>query len=181
MAFAERNCYIMKKKFTTRILSVLIVALMICTMLPVTALAATQYGNATITDTYGNFYRNGVLTTGWKVSVSNRNGQSFNLWMPDPTVVDTTYSGHVRYTANQNGTGTVSEKLSLTYYENRYSYGYEVYVLPSASELAAAGIVPNDGYVFDHYEITYYNRTSGSGSFTEIKNCLLYTSPSPRD
>ena len=173
MAFAERNCYIMKKKFTTRILSVLIVALMICTMLPVTALAATQYGNATITDTYGNFYRNGVLTTGWKVSVSNKNGQSFNLWMPDPTVAGTTYSGHVRYTANQNGTGTVSEHLALTYYVNNYNYGYEVYVLPSAGELAEAGIVPNDGHVFDHYEITYYNRTTSTGSFTEIKNAVF--------
>ena len=162
----------MKKKVYTRIFSVLIAVLMICSMLPISALAA-SFGNATVTDVYGRFYRNGTLTSGWKVSVNNRDGEAFNLWMPDPTVTGTTYSGHIRYTANQNGTGTYSETLPLTYYNSYYDYGYSVYTLEGADALAVAGIFPKDGYVFDHYEITYYNRNSSTDSFQEIKNAVF--------
>ena len=159
-------------KLGKRILSLLIVAVLVCTMLPLSASALSgSYGNGTWSDVEGNFYiikPDGTQeqVTGWKTTITNP-GQTFTLWFPNPYYYGSTFSGYIRYTAGEHGTGSYSEKLSITYYESTRDLGYEIYLLPTAAELEQEGILPDVGYKFGYYEITYWNRDSSSSDFTK--------------
>ena len=160
------------RKLGKRILSLLIVAMLVCTMLPVTASAATNYGNGSFTEAQGQMYiinprGENELTYGWKVSVTNPR-QSFTLWFPAPTEYGSTFSGHYRFTAGEHGTGSYNEKHTITYIDyNNNTQGYELYIMPTFAEVEKNGITPDKGYKFSHYEITYWNRNSSSAAFTK--------------
>lgn len=160
------------RKLGKRILSLLIVAVLVCTMLPLSASALSgSYGNGTWSDVEGNFYimkPDGTQeqVSGWKTTITNP-GQSFTLWFPNPYYYGSTFSGHLRYTAGEHGTGSFSEKKTMTYYVSTSNLGYEIHLLPTAAELEQKGIVPDTGYKFSHYEITYWNRNSSSSDFTQ--------------
>ena len=170
-----------------RLLSVLMVLCMVLTLLPVSAFAYSgTYGNASFSDQEGYFYTAGNdLVYGWKVAINNRNAgsvtSSFVLWFPDPTEVGSTYRGHVRYTAGEHGTGSYEEELPITYHESNYNYGYELYTLPSEEELEGVGIEADVGYVFDHYEITYWNRNNSTDTFTETTGTFYPNDVFPYD
>ena len=156
-----------------RLLSVLMVLCMVLTLLPVSAFAYSgTYGNASYSDQEGWFYTAGNdRVYGWKVAVQNRNAghvtSDFVLWFPDPFNDNTTYHGHVRYTAGEHGSGTYEEELRATYYVSDYNYGYVLNDLPTEEELESVGIQADAGYTFDHYEITYWTRNNSTDQFTK--------------
>lgn len=162
----------MRKKLK-KSLSLVLAVIMLLGLLPMTSFAASgHYGNATYSDREGYFYTAGnERVYGWNVSVTNRSTghepTSFDLWFPDPFNFNTTYSGHVRYTAGEHGTGSYEEKLQATYYVSDYNYGYVLNDLPTEEELESVGIRADEGYAFNHYEITYWTRSSSSDSFTK--------------
>lgn len=160
------------KKLGKRILSLLIVAVLVCTMLPISASALSgSYGNGTWSDVEGSFYimkPDGTQeqVTGWKTTITNPR-QTFTLWFPNPYYYGSTFSGYHRFTAGEHGTGSYSETATLTYYVSTDNLGYELHLLPTVEKLEQNGIVADTGYKFSHYEITYWNRDSSSSAFTK--------------
>lgn len=136
-----------KKSFTKRLIPLLCAALLIG-LLPASALAAS------VSDTYAWFYNGaGVNVKGWQVAMYNSQTKGY-LYFEDPTYTGQVLRGHIRYQAKEHGSGTLDEEVRVTYYNSSRDYGYYLWKLDPYTE--DCGIVADPGYVFSHYEITYW-------------------------
>ena len=138
----------MKRKSLIKRLIRLIYAALLIGLLPASALAAS------VSDTYAWFYNGaGVNVKGWQVAMYNSQTKGY-LYFEDPTYTDKALRGHIRYQAKEHGSGTLDEEVRVTYYNNDWDYGYYLWKLDPYTE--DCGITADPGYVFSHYEITYW-------------------------